>query len=442
MTGASRAAAAAAAAATGVFVARLLGPGGAGKYAIAQTLTALLTVASTLGVEHGIAYYVSSGRWRTREAHRSAQRVALVSGLVGAGLGILARIAIPSAFGGLSLASTTIAAFALPFALSWYYATFVALAVEDYETFVLPPALQASLMLGLVVVLGAVYGLAGAVVGLALSHALTAAATMFFSRRMLASGGAARPAEPGTLRRAIKFGVKGYAANALQFINYRLDLFILASVAASADVGHYAVAVAATGVMWLLPQAISEVLFPRVAALSASEASDSDSMRALAEAKSLRHTTLIVMVTTAVLALAIVFLIVPVYGAAFHPAIALALILLPGVAVLGLASPMAATIVGRGHPGYSLVITLIVTPLTIVLYVLLIPGLHATGAALGSSISYALSFVLVVAFYARVTGAPVLRNMVPTRAELEDYRILGARIGERLRGRAGSRRSA
>lgn len=439
MTAASRVTAAVTAAATGVAVARLLGPGGAGRYAIAQTLIALLTVATTLGVEHGITYYVSSGRWTAAGAQRQAQRVAFVSGIAGASLGVLARVAFPSAFAGLSLGTTAVIAYALPFALSWFYFSFVALAIDHYEAFVLPAAVQSTVGLVLVSVLGAIYGLPGAVVGLALSHVVTAAAAGVAARRILSS-----PAsqvrisdEPAPLRRAISFGVKGYAANALQFINYRLDLFILASVAASADVGHYAVAIAVTGVMWLLPGSLSEVLFPRVAALSA--VAGAGGARASVETKSIRHTTLIVVASSVAVALALLFLVVPVYGEAFRPAITLGLIMLPGVALIGLAGPMASIIVGRGHPGYSLIVTLIVTPVTIVLYVLLIPPLHAEGAALASSISYAISFVLVVIFYGRVADEPVLSQLIPTRSEIDDYRALAPAIQARIRGFRGGR---
>ncbi len=440
MSGASRVTVAVTGAATGIYVARLLGPSGAGGYAIAQSLIALLTVASTLGVEHGIAYYVSTGRWSVLSAHRDAQRVALVSGIVGASLGILARVAVPSAFGGLSLATTALAAFALPFALSWFYLSYVALAVDHYEAYVLPPTLQSTLGLVFVGVLGALYGLPGAVAGLVSSHVITAVVAGAAARRILtsAASGPQPTEEHAQLRRAIAFGIKGYAANALQFINYRLDLFILASVAAAADVGHYAVAIAVTGVMWLLPQALSDVLFPRVAALSARVSSEGEHMRAFVETKSLRHTVVVVAVASAVLALVLLFLVVPVYGAAFRPAVDLGLILLPGVALLGLGGPMASTIVGRGHPGYSLIITLIVTPLTVLLYVLLIPPLHATGAALASSLSYTLSFVLVAVFYGRATGEPVMPRLIPTRSEIADYRALTPAILEwagNLRGR-------
>jgi O-antigen/teichoic acid export membrane protein len=427
MSGVSRVAVAVTGACATILVARLLGPSGAGAYAVAQTLIIMLTVASTLGVEHGIAYYVSSGRWSARRAHRDSQLIALVCGVAGVGIGMLARLALPSAFHGLSLGTTAVAAVALPFSLSWFYMSYVALAVDRYEAYVLPPAMQSTLAMCFVAILAAVYGLPGAVVGFTLAHILTALAMLVVARRTFAPrpGRQEPPEESGQLRRAVGFGIKGYASNALQFVNYRLDLLILNATASSVDVGHYSVAIAVTSVMWLLPQALSDVLFPRVAALSARAGQDNEQTRAFVEAKSLRHTAIVTFASTAVLALALVVLVVPVYGAAFQPAIGLGLILLPGVALLGLSGPLYATILGRGRPGLSLIGALVVTPLTVVLYVALIPTLHATGAALASSFSYGASFVLAVFFYRHVTGPGALSRMLPTRSELADYRLLG-----------------
>ncbi len=433
MSGASRAGVAVAGAATTILIARLLGPAGAGAFAIAQTLLLVLMVAMTLGVEHGIVYYVSSGRWRARLAFRDSQRLALLSGVAGAGAGLLARALVPRAFHGLSPAVTLVAVAALPFALSWFYASYVALATDRYEGFVLPPAVQSALALLFVGILAAIDGVPGAVLGFTISHVITAVATLAGSRHALRRSTAApEPASGGQLRRAVSFGIKGYAANALQLVNYRLDLFILNATAAAAVVGHYSVAVSVTSVMWLLPQALSDVLFPRVAALSARSGAHHAEMRAFAEAKSLRHSVLATIVVAIALALGLVFLVVPIYGAAFHQSTVLGLILLPGVALLGISSPLLATIVGRGHPGLSLVGALAVTPPTVVMYLVLIPALHAPGAALASSVSYAAMFALALVFYRRVTGANPLRLMRPTRSELADYRGLARVLLNRL----------
>lgn len=428
MGAASRITVAVTGAATTILVARLLGPEGAGGFALAMTIVYVLTVLTTLGMEHGIAYYVSAGSWPPGHALAASQRLALATGVAGALLGFGARLALPSAFGGLTVAESALAAAALPFALAWFYASFVALADDRYEGYVLPPAAQSTALMLLGVALTIPFGLTGAVVALAASHALVAVATVGWARRLRRPG--ERASEPGQVRRALGFGVKGYAANALQVLNFRADFFVLSAVASAAALGHYAVAVAVTTVMWLLPQALGDVLFPRVAALSASDDRDAVEQRAFVEAKSLRHTALIVAASTAVLASALAFLVVPVYGAEFRDSIALGLIRLPGVALLGLTATLSATIVGRGRPEYSLYTTLVATPVTLALYAALIPSLDATGAALASSLSFGLSFVLTAHYYRRATGARVVRTLVPTASELADYRALGPKIRE------------
>jgi O-antigen/teichoic acid export membrane protein len=425
-------------AATTVLIARLLGDDGAGNFAIALTIIYVLTVFTTLGIEHGIAYYVSAGAWAPGNAFAASQRVAVVAGVVGAGLGLLGRLAVPSAFGSLSVAQCALAAGALPFALAWFYGSFVALAVDRYEGYVLPPALQSASLLVLAIGLAIPFGLTGAIVALAASHVLAGSAIFAWGRRRLRRPRESAP-EAGQLRRALAFGIQGYAANALQVLNYRIDFFLLSAVATTAALGHYAVAVAVTTVMWLLPQALSDVLFPRVAALSASQAGSAEEQRAFVEAKSLRHTTVIVVLASAVLALALVLLVVPVYGPDFGESVELGLIRLPGVALIGLGGVLSAAVVGRGFPRYSLYGALISTPVTMALYFALIPSLEATGAALASSISFALNFFLAAHFYRRVSGRPVLGLLAPTRSELDDYRLLGPKIREWATGLRGRR---
>ncbi|HEV2776078.1 MAG TPA: oligosaccharide flippase family protein [Solirubrobacteraceae bacterium] len=429
MSAASRFTVAATGAATTIFVARALGPEGTGGFAIALTLVVLLTVACSLGVEHGIAYYVASGHWAPRDAMRVALRVALLSGAVGAGLCVVARLALPSAFGGLSVGSTAVAAFALPFALTWFYVSFVGLAIDRYEAYVLPPALQSALAMVLVVALVLVADLPGAIVGMTIAHVLVALAAVLWAHRRLPPRDDGRPTEPRQLRRALSFGAKGYGANALMLLSTRVDLLFLSAVASTAAVGHYAVAIAITAVLWLVPSALSDVLFPRIAALSASGERE---FRAFVEDKSLRHTVLLVLLALPVLIVPLLVLVVPIYGAAFRPAIELALILLPGVVLMGVSGVMSATIVGRGKPEYSLYTAVIVTPLTLAAYALLISALDAPGAALAKSLSYALSFALTVFFYRRVTGSAAIGRFVPTRAELRELWAVAPQIREWL----------
>jgi O-antigen/teichoic acid export membrane protein len=132
MGAASRLVVAITGAATTILIARLFGDAGSGAFAIALTIVYVLTVLGTLGVEHGIAYYVSGRTWGPRHAFATSQRVAIVVGLAGAALGVAARLAIPSIFADLTVAECAVAAAALPFALAWFYGAYVALADDHY----------------------------------------------------------------------------------------------------------------------------------------------------------------------------------------------------------------------------------------------------------------------------------------------------------------------
>jgi O-antigen/teichoic acid export membrane protein len=443
MGAASRISVALTGAATTVVIARALGADGTGAFSIALTILYVLMAFTTLGVEHGIAYYVSAGKWGPANAFRTSLRFAVQVGVAGAVGGVLARLAFPDAFGGLTVAECAAASAALPFALTWFYGSYVALADDHYEGYVLPPALQSASLLILAVPLILTFDIPGAVAALAASHALAATATIVFSRRRLTRG-RDRTAEPGQLRRALVFGVKGYAGNALQALNYRVDFFVLSAVAGTAALGHYAVAVAVTSVLWLMPQALSDVVFPRVAALSAA-GEDAEAHRDFIETKSVRHASLASGVGAAVLAVALVTLVVPIYGSDFSDSVVLGLIRLPGVALIGVGATLSSIIIGRGRPVYGLYNALITTPVTMVLYATLIPALDATGAALASSLSFTIAFLVAAFFYRRATGASVLPRLVPTRSELDDYRMLWPKLREyaaALRQRVAGRGAA
>ena len=426
MAAGSRVAVAVTGAVTTIVIARLLGADGAGGYAVAQNLVLLLTIAGTLGLPQGIAYYVSSGAWGATAACRTGLRAAVATGIVCASVAVGSALAVPTAFAGLPLWAVAAVAAALPFALISLHVSFVALAIDRYEAYVLPPALQSTLALTLAVPGAVAFGVEGAVVAMAVSFMLVAGGSLAWARARLPQARGSEPA--GIRRRALSFGLKGYGATALHQVNVRLDLFILSGFTTAAAVGHYAVAFAVTSVLWLLPQALAEVLFPRVARLSEHHGEDALAHREMVETKSLRHVTLAVTAGALVLALALLLLVVPVYGEGFRPAVVLGLILLPGVAAIGVSGVLSATITGRGKPIYSLYVVAVTSPVTLGLYWILIPSHEETGAAIASTISYTLTFLLCCVFYRKVTGRPVARSLLPTRDELHDLRSLSPAV--------------
>jgi O-antigen/teichoic acid export membrane protein len=141
---------------------------------------------------------------------------------------------------------------------------------------------------------------------------------------------------------------------------------------------------------------------------------------------------LIVLPTIALLVI-LVLLVPLIYGSAFDRSVTLGFILIPGVAVAGVAKVASAVSSGRGFPRYALYTTALTVPATVSLYLLLIPAFHATGAAVASSISYTLTTVLTVYYFERATSIKLRAALIPARSDLVDYldalRSARARLG-------------
>jgi O-antigen/teichoic acid export membrane protein len=424
-----------------VIIARTLGPEGTGSFNVILSTLVLLAVPFTLGIELGIAYRVAGGRLPPGEALRQSQLAAVVLGLLAAGVGVAVwAIGRGTALERIALGTLAIGLASLPFLISWTYSGNVALAVDRYEAYGMTPGGEAAAALVLIAVLAPLMGLEGAVLGLALSHVLAAAAIFAWLSRAVE-----RP-PPGWLRRAgaqlrpaATFGIKGSINNALQQLNYRADLFILNAVAARSTVGHYAVALTLTTGALVLPRALSSVLLPRISSLDATADARVQERMAV---KSVRHSVVVALGTVSALAAGLP-LVPLVYGSDFDASVGLGYLLLPGLFSLSVGTVMAAVTVGKGRADYALAAGLIITPITLVLYALLVPRFEATGAAVASSISYTLAALVWWMFWRRATGVWSPRALVPSADELADYRALARRLRarvERLRARPSTSR--
>lgn len=419
----------------GIVIARVLGPSGTGQFSVVITAGVLATAIASLGVEVGLNYHVSGRRWPVADALRQSQFAAAGLGAVGIAVGaLLWTLLDSSAFRDIPLWLLLIGLGGVPFSLSWTYTSFAALARDRYEAYAVPPVAHSGAALVLAGGLAVPFGVEGALLGVSIGHVLVALGMFAWGRRSLGRPTPRWPRETlGRLRAAIGFGLRANLSNVLQMLNYRADLFVLNAVASQADVGRYAVAVSVTALGQLMPRALASVVMPRVAALDATtERSTLD----MVVVKSVRHGVLIALGTAVLLAGAL--MLVPfVYGGDFRGAIVPGLILLPGIALIGVGGILSSTIVGKGKPQYSLYNVLIVSPPTLALYAVLIPALEVTGAALASSVSYAASTVIAWHYFRRVTGLGG-RALLPGRSELADYRVLAARVRGRLPRRRAS----
>ena len=417
-----------------VLVARLLGPDDSGAFLVISSLLLSLITLSTLGLEIGGAWMVASRRWPLPGALASSALASLALGAVGGGIGLaIYALSADSAFQGIDLTVALLAMAALPPALLVSIYSQLAIATERYEAALVMSGTQAVVYVAGVAVLAAGLDLEGAAAGLLAGWVAGALVALAWGRRAARDWeGERERVEVARLRQALAFGVKLYAANAAAILIYRFDVFLLNAYAGAAEAGYYAVAIAATTALVVLPTALGNVLFPRLASLKDGEADEP--RRREVQDQAIRHTALIVVASSLLLAMALPLLTEPVFGPEFGPAVVPGLILIPGAAALGMATTLYSALAGRERPEYAMWIAVMTTPVAIALYFVLIPWLEAEGAALGSDVAYISSAVMAAIALRRVSGpGEGIREVLPGRAELADYRVLLRQVRHRFR---------
>ena len=267
--------------------------------------------------------------------------------------------------------------------------------------------------LSLFILVGALY-LSGSQLSVGLLFLITLSASTLISLILLASLGFKFQLSTDLrgLKAAIAFAVPCYAANVAQFLNYKLDVFVVGFFAGAAAVGRYTLAVSLGQLLWMMSNSVDSVMLPKIAASTDNGGSVQHTMRV----------TRLALWGTAICGLAIGLLatqaIPLLYGEAFRPSIVALLWLLPGIVVFSIANVLAAYIAGIGKPRLNLWVSGVSLLVTITLDIALIPSLNIVGAAIASTVSYVLSAVMLVSFFIRETGASLRQILLPTSADV------------------------
>jgi O-antigen/teichoic acid export membrane protein len=207
-----------------------------------------------------------------------------------------------------------------------------------------------------------------------------------------------------------------YLGNLTQFLNYRLDLFILGVLAGYAAVGRYTLAVSLGQLIWLLSTSAASVLLPKIAA---SSDGSGDANQAIQNTNRLNRLIFTASVISALcLGVAASQAIPLLYGEAFWPSFPALVLILPGIAVFSTVNILAAYIAGIGQPRLNLLVAVVALLVTVSLDLYLIPKFGILGASLASTASYSVSAILTIILYVRKTGSPVRQILFPTGEDL------------------------
>lgn len=212
----------------------------------------------------------------------------------------------------------------------------------------------------------------------------------------------------------IQYGYKGYLGNLAQFLNYRLDMFFVGFFLGAVEVGYYAIAVAVVERLWLLPQSIATVLFPKVSSIN-EEASN------MLTPLISRNTFFITISCSIVL----IFLAKPFiklfFGASFLPSYPPIVMLLPGIVALSVSKVLSGDILGRGKPQIGMVAAFLSLIINIPLNIYLIPKYGISGAAYASSFAYIIATGVVIYYFIKLTNSSLADILLIKKQDFENY---------------------
>lgn len=394
-------------AATTVIVARSLGPVGRGSLASAFALMTLLIQLGTLGIVSANPYYAAREPHLLVRIAANSLWLASVLGLLMAGAGAAVKLVVPGALADVSWPEILLVMLAVPVALYSLFLRSLLLA-EGRTVLYNGVEVGASALTVLLLLTVLPMGGGGVLLALSLLIAPQAVALVVNLSAMRRHGRLLRPLDAALARRMIGYGARAYLITLAAYMLLNLDLLVVNGIQGARSAGQYSVAVALANALYLLPVSVSVNLFARVARGAADRETSLTAFHLLAVGY------LIVCALAAVLAEPAVGLL---FGAAYRPAVALFLWLLPGVYCLGLLNVIANHFAAHGMPWGLLLVWLPGLAVNLTLDLTLLPDHGTYVASIASTAAYAIVLVLHMRLFSvDLGGWSRLRPSVGTTA--------------------------
>jgi O-antigen/teichoic acid export membrane protein len=406
-------------------IARVFGPEGQGRYALAVFLPTILVLFSNLGVPFANAYFLGRGAVSPRSALATSLKLWVLLSFCGTTVGaVVVHFMADTWFPGVGREMLWIALGALPLALLHALLVSLLQGLQDFNRYNVAMFAQpvTALLLTVAAIIALHWGIEGALVAYGFSWLLSALTAWWVltphlrtSRREEEDAKAAHYA-----RRCIAYGWKVQVSINLAFLSYRASTLLINYFMSTAATGVYFIAVSIAEKIWLLSQAASQVLLPRLSELH----NDEERRRRLTPLA-----TKIVFAISAAIA-AVLFVatgpfIVGIFGDRFGESVGALRWLLPGIVLMSAARTLAIDLAARGRVDLNLYVAVLSLVMNVAASVIMIPRYGINGAAIATTLSYGLNFVVLVALYTRISGNVWYELLVWRRA---DYRVIKGKI--------------
>src|SRR5690554_1923793 len=407
---------------TAIITARYIGPEGNGIIAALLVYPSLFMSIGSLGIRQSTTYFLGKGIYSEEKIKTAITQIwfftTVFSVLV---CYVLMRYFSPS---GENLFWVILALLPIPFSLFNTYNSGIFLGKNDIGTFN-----RINWIPSLVIFLGTV-GLVMAL-GLGVSGAMAASIggplfmffVLLFKNKFIQAF--SFHFDWGIIKSMLSLGIV-YAISLLVInLNYKADIIILDKLSTPFEMGIYSKGSALTQYLWQIPMLFSTIVFAR-SAVSKDDIGFSHKVAQL-----LRLSFLAIGGASVILILFSEWVIIGMYGEEFRGSISVLNYLLPGVLILTIYKVMNMDLAGKGKPWIAMQAMLPALLFNIILNFIFIPKYGANGAALSSTISYAVAGLLFLWFYSIAVKIPIKEILVYKRADFDPIQSVVLKLMKR-----------
>lgn len=400
---------------TSIVIARTLGPAGKGVYSLALLIPSLVVTLTHLGIQWATVYYVAQRRYPVPEVLGNNIWLASWVGAAGVGIGGLLILFRDWIVPGVPVGCLLLALIIIPAELLFSYVHYILLGLQRIGTFNAIGVIHKVLTLFLVaaVVWLGRGGVTGALIASILSWLATDLLLLVAVTRSI--GSIIFRINWSYVRSAVIYGIQSHIGNIFWFLTHRIDLLLVNGYLGSVAVGYYSLGVAVAEYLWMISQAASTVLLPRVAAET------NERLRQMFTPLVARTVLLFTAMGAAVMFVLSPWLISSLYSDSFLPASQPLRILLIGIVALSVGRVLANDIAGRGQPLLNTYVVAMGFIVNVALNIMLIPRYGISGAAWASSASYTLILFIRLFFYCRLSGNRWTKVILPQRGDWALY---------------------
>ncbi len=216
------------------------------------------------------------------------------------------------------------------------------------------------------------------------------------------------PVKSGSM---VAYSLKAHISNVLTYVNTYLGTYVVQGIFSIKNLGVYNTAFTIMQQVWILPDAVSQVIMSRIAAMNKKE----DKLQlTLTSAKVVFYSTLVIALIIYVAAVLFLPWLFPMYKGALEPLT----YLIFGSVFISYAKVIGNSIAAYGRPELNIFPTVAGIVSNVAGCFIFIPLLHINGVALATSVSLTIQAFSAIAIFCHFSKTRVYKLFVPTKEEI------------------------